>query len=156
MNRTDGGRRQEFQRKVPVGDGIHSIRHRPVEAEKLRRHLAVGRKAGTGKRGGAKRRFVHASARVGVPAPIPADHLDISEEMMPKRHRLCRLQMGEARHHRVGVLLGRFDQCALQVLQLAVDGVDGGPGPETEIGCDLIVSTAPRVQPAGGLPDLFR
>ena len=89
--------------EVAVGYGVERIGHRPVEAERLRGHVAVERKRGAGKRRGAERRFVQPLARVGKPAAVARRHLDIGEQMMAEGHRLRRLQMGEAGHHRAGM-----------------------------------------------------
>ena len=153
VNRTDCGRRQEFQRKVTVGDGIHRIRHWPVEAEKLRRHLAVGRKAGAGKRGGAKRRFIETCARIGKTATIAAEHLDIGHQVKAEGHGLRCLQMGEPRHQRVGMFFGAAQQHGLQAGQRLVHGIDQLANPEPEIGRHLIIARACRMQPTRRLAD---
>jgi hypothetical protein len=41
---------------------------------------------------------------------IAAEHLDIGHAVMAEGDRLRRLQMGEARHHRLGMLLGRVEK----------------------------------------------
>ena len=92
-------------------------------------------------------------ARVGEPAAVARRHLDVSEKMMPERHRLRGLQMREARHHRAGVLQRLLGQRLLVVAEQPVDVVDPRPHPQPEIGRDLIVARARGVQPAGGRPD---
>src|SRR3546814_5887350 len=72
----------------------------PVEAKRLRRHEAVGRKAGSGKRRRAKRAFVQPCPRIGKAAKVAARHFMIGHQMMAQRHRLRHLQMGEARKDR--------------------------------------------------------
>jgi hypothetical protein len=51
--------RQELQREIAVGHGVERIGHRPVEAQRLRRHVAVDREGRARKRRGAERAFVH-------------------------------------------------------------------------------------------------
>ena len=104
VHRGDRRRRQEFQREVAVGHGVERVGRRPVEAERLGGHVAVDRKRGAGERGGAERAFVQPLARVGKAAAVARRHLDIGQQMMAEGHRLRRLQMGEARHHRAGML----------------------------------------------------
>ena len=100
---------KRLHREVAVGHGVERIRRRPVEAERLRRHVAVERKRRAGERRRAERHFVEALARIGKTAAVARRHLDIGQQMMAEGHRLRRLQMGEARHHRAGMLerLGR-------------------------------------------------
>ena len=45
---------------------------------------------------------------------VAREHLEIREQVMGERHRLRDLQVREARHHRLGVLLGEVEQRALQ------------------------------------------
>ena len=45
--------------------------------------------------------------------PVPREHLKVSEQMMAQCHRLRHLEMREARHHRLGMLLGAIDKRAL-------------------------------------------
>ena len=54
---------------------------------------------------------------------IALRHLHISEKMMAEGHGLGDLQVGEARHHRCGVLLRLPGQGELQLLQLGVEDV---------------------------------
>ena len=66
--------------------------------------------------------------------------------MMPERHRLRGLQMGEAGHHRAGVgeRLGR--QRALQADDLRVKRVKRVANPQFEVERDLIVARARGMQ----------
>ena len=72
---------------------------------------------------------------------------------MAKGHRLRRLQMRQARHHRGGMVVRLARQCALIARQHRVDLVDGVAQPQPKIGCDLIVSRARGVQPPRRWPD---
>ena len=72
--------------------------------------LAVDREAGAGQRRRAQRAFVQPRPRVGEAAAVARQHLVIGHQMMAERHRLARLQMGEARHDRRGMLLGAVEQ----------------------------------------------
>jgi hypothetical protein len=76
--------------------------------------------------------------------------------MMAERHWLRRLQMGEARHHRIGMFLGPRQQRALQAEQARRHFVDRIAHPEAEIGRHLIVAAARGMQPSGGRPDELR
>ena len=60
--------------------------------------------------------------------------------MMAERNRLGRLQMGEAGHDLVGVLLGLFDESGLVGCQHRINPVTGIAQPEPEIGRDLVIA----------------
>ena len=51
MHGGDRSRRQRLHHEVAVGDGVERIRRRPVEAERLRGHVAVEIERGAGERG---------------------------------------------------------------------------------------------------------
>ena len=72
---------------------------------------------------------------------------------MSQGHRLGRLQVSEARHHRAGMLQGPLRQHLLQGRQRCICGIDGVANIEPEIRRDLIVAGARGVQPAGGRAD---
>ena len=144
---------ERLQHEVAVGDRVERIRHRPVEAERLRGHVAVERERGAGERGGAERRFVEPLARIGEAAAVARRHLDIGEEMVAEGHRLRGLQMREARHHGRGVFERLLGERALVGGKRRVEGVDRGPHPEPEIGRDLVVARARGMQPPRRRPD---
>ena len=75
--------------------------------------------------------------------------------MMAERHRLRGLQMGEARHHGVGVLERLFGERALIGGERRIDLVDRVAHPQPEIGRNLIVARARGMQPPGRRPDQF-
>ena len=73
--------------------------------------------------------------------------------MVPERHRLRRLQMGEARHHGIRVLLGALEQGRLQVPQQTVGAIERVAHPKAQVGRDLVVARARGVQLAAGIAD---
>ena len=73
--------------------------------------------------------------------------------MMPERHRLRGLQMGEARHHGGGMLQRPLHQRVLERGQRRVGLVDGVADIEPEIGRHLVVARARGVQPSRGGAD---
>ena len=115
--------------------------------------IAVDRKRRAGERGGAERAFVEPLARIGEAAAVARRHLHIGQQMMAERHRLRRLQMGKARHHRRGVIERLLRQRPLIGRERGVDLVDGVAHPEPEVGRDLIVARARGMQAPGGRPD---
>jgi hypothetical protein len=111
----DRARGEEFEREIARRDRVEGIRHWPVEAQRLGRHGAVDRERCAGEGGSTERRFIEPLAAIGQTAAVAAEHFDIGQQMMAEGHRLGRLEMGKARHDRVGVLLGFGDQDALQL-----------------------------------------
>ena len=155
MHGGDGAGRQCLQHEVAVGDGVERVRHRPREAERLRRHGAIDRKRGAGERRGAERTFVEARARIGEAATVARRHLDIGEQMVPEGHRLRRLQMGETRHDSIGMFKGLFRERTLIGGEVGVEAIDGVADPQPEIGRNLIVARARGMQPTCRRPDQF-
>ena len=90
---------------------------------------------------------------VGEAAPVAAEHLDVGQQVVAEGDRLGGLQVGVARHDGRGMGLGLTDQRRLQIAQLSVQGVDRLAHPEPEIGRDLVVARARRVQAPGRLAD---
>ena len=74
--------------------------------------------------------------------------------MMAERHRLRRLQVGEARHHRVGMFVGARDQRVEQAAEGRARLIDRVAHPQAEIGRDLVVAAARGVEPPGDRADL--
>ena len=153
MHDGDSAGRQRFQHEIAVGDGVERVRHRPRKAERLRGHAAIDRERRAGQRGGAERAFVEAGPRIGEAAAVARRHLHIGEQMMAEGHRLRGLQMGEARHHRVGILQRLLGERALIIGERGVKTVDRVAHPEPEVGRHLIVARARGVQPPGRRPD---
>ena len=91
---------RKLEGEIPVRDGVERIRHGPVEAESGGRHLPVDGKGGAGQRRRPEGAFVHPHAGIGEAAPVAPEHLDIGQHVMTPGHRLCDLEVGEARHQR--------------------------------------------------------
>ena len=88
--------------------------------------MPVDREGGAGQRRSAERALVEARAGIAEPAPVAPEHLHVGEAMVAEGDGLGRLQVGEARHHRTGMLLRAGEQRVLQPgerLQRLVGGV---------------------------------
>ena len=116
---------------------------------------AIERKGSAGKRAGAKWAFVETHAGIGKAAAVARRHFHIGEQMVAEGHRLRRLQMGKAGHHRAGMIERLLGERALIGGERRVDVVDRVAHPELEIGRDLIVARARGMQPPGCRPDQF-
>ena len=145
--------RERLEREVAIGDAVERIGGRPVEVKRLRGHVAVDRERGAGERGGAKRTFVEALARVLEAPRVAPQHLDIGHEMMAEGDRLRRLQMGEARHDHRGAVERPGGERPLQLGDLGEDRVDRVAHPEAEIDRDLVVARARGVEAPGRRAD---
>ena len=117
--------------------------------------MPVDRETGAGQRGASERALIHSHPAIGKARDIPLKHFKIGQQMMAERHRLGDLEMGEARHHRVGMLLGALDEGALKPVDGAYGLVACSAHPQAEVRRDLVVAGARRVQPPGGRPDQF-
>ncbi len=152
----DGGdrrRAQGFEGEVPVGHRVQGIGRGPIEAQRLGRHLAVDGKGRAGQGGGAQGALVHPRARVGEAAGVAAEHLHIGHQVVAECHRLGRLQVGEARHERVGVGGRAVDQGALKSAKAADRLFAGAAHPEAKIERHLVIARASGVQPSRGVSD---
>jgi hypothetical protein len=87
------------------------------------------------------------------PRAVAPEHLVISQQVVPERHRLCGLQVGEAGHDAVGVFRRGSDKRPLQRFQPGVSLVDRVPHPQLEVGRHLIVAAARGVQATGPFAD---
>ena len=129
------------------------LRRRPVEAQRLGRHVPVDGKGGAGERGRAQRAFVEPRAGIREPAAVALEHLDIGQQMVAEGDGLGRLQMREARHRQVEMRLGLARQGELQGGERRVRAVDPVAHIELEVGRHLVVARAGRMQPPGRLAD---
>ncbi len=94
----DGRRRQEFEDKIPVADGIDAVSVAGGKAQLGRRISPVdgkgGSRQGPGPQGGA----VGPASAIPEPLPVPLQHLEIGQEMVGKEDGLGPLQVGIAGH----------------------------------------------------------
>lgn len=153
MNRGQARCRQGFHREVAIGDRIEGIALGAVETKGGRGHGAVDRKCRAGERGRAERAFVEALAGIGKPSPVAPEHLDIGQRMMAEGDRLGTLQMGKTRHRGCGMTLGLVEERGLKRAKSMVEFIDGVTDKELEVGRDLIISRACRVQPSSHRSD---
>ena len=153
VHRHDRARRQRLEDEVAIGDRIERVRRRPVEAQRLGRHVAIDRIGRARQRRRPERALVEPPARVAQPAAVASQHLHIGQQMMAERHRLRALQMGEARHDRFGLGIGPFDQRQLQHLDLRQQRIDRIAHIESEIRRHLVVARARRMQASGRIAD---
>ncbi len=149
----DRGGGERLQDEVAVGDAVERVVGRLVEAERLRCRLPVDGERRAGERRRAERALVEPRARVGEPAAVAAEHLDVGEQVMAEGDGLRRLQMREARHDGRRMCLGLADERQLQCRQRRVERIEAFAHVEPEVGRHLIVARARRMQPPGGRAD---
>src|SRR4051794_41923085 len=73
--------------------------------------------------------------------------------MMAQSHRLGHLEVSEAGHHRLGMLLGPLDEDTLEIADRIDSLIAGIADPQPKIGCDLVVPRPCRVKPSGSRAD---
>ena len=115
--------------------------------------LAVDGEGRAGKGRRTQRQPVDAAAGVGQAPGIAREHLHIGQQVVAEGDGLRHLQVGEAGHDRVGMLLGQRQQRFLQRTQQGQDLVGGVTQPQADVGGDLVVARAGRVQALAGVAD---
>ena len=156
MRSGDRGDRQEFDGEVAVGNGIDRVAGRFAEAECGGSHVPVDRIAGAGECCSADRRFVQVLDGMAHARAIAAEHFDICHAVMAEGYRLGGLEVREARHDRVGVLLGAIEESGDEAGQCRFRPGKLFLHPEAEVERDLVVARTGGVQPAGGRTDQRR
>ena len=119
-------------------------------------HVPVDRIAGAGECRSADRRFVQVLDGMANARAIAAEHFDIGHAVMAEGDRLGGLQVREARHDRVGMLLGAIEESGDEAGQRLLRSLQLFLHPEAEVERDLVVARAGGVQPAGGRTDQRR
>ena len=152
----DRRRSQGLEREIAVRDAVERVGHRPVEAEHFGGPVAIDRERRAGQRRRPERALVEPLARIGEPAAVARQHLDVGQQMMAEGDRLRRLQMREPRHHHGCMRLGLARQRHLQLRKPSVEGIDGIAHPQPEVGRHLIVTRPRRVEPLARIPDQSR
>ena len=127
----------------------------PSKPSSRGRGLAIERVAGAGQRARTERRDVEPRARIGQPATVALGHLDVGEQVMGEQHRLGRLDVGRAGQDGRPVTLGEADQRPLEVDERGIEVVDRPARPQPQVGGDLVVPRAARVESTGQRPDLL-
>ncbi len=110
MDHGDAAGGQQLDDAVAIGDRIERVRTGRGEPEVVGQLDSIDGKAAPGERAGAQRRDVGTAQRILDPAAVPAEHLDVGEQMVGEQDGLRSLRVGIARHHRVEVLLGPGNQ----------------------------------------------
>jgi len=129
---------------------------RPIDAQRIGGHVAVARERRAGECGRPERGFVETLAGVGKPAAVTSGHLHRGQQVMSECDRLRSLQVREPGHQGAGVRQRLFGKGTLIGGKCNVERVDGVAHPQSEVGRDLVITRAGRVQPAGRLPDQLR
>src|SRR5207237_1434503 len=153
MNHDQRGVCFEFDCEIAVRDGVDRVLAELFEAELARDVLAVDRIARAGEGGAAERQSIDAATAINESFDIAREHRIVGHQMMTECHRLRDLQMREARHYRVRMRLSEVDQCAPQCNKLPNQCVDRTAQPQSQIGGDLIVARACRVQSLSRVTD---
>ncbi len=87
---------------------------------------------------------------------VALHHLKISSHVMRQRHRLRFLQMSEARHVGLGVLLHDAEDRPEEIFKELHGLIDLISDVEPHVQRDLVVTAAPRVKLLSGIADALR
>jgi hypothetical protein len=84
---------------------------------------------------------------------VARKHLEPGQQVVAEGHRLGRLQVGEAGHHRVRLGVRQAQQALLQAGDFGQDQVDFVPQPEADVGGYLVVARTAGMQLLAGDAD---
>ncbi len=140
--------RDKLDGEVAIRNGVERIPANTVEAKFPRDKFAVDWKAGAGQCGGPERQAVDAFAAIYHSVFVAREHFDVRHHVVAKCYRLRHLQMGEARHDGLGMGQGLSGEGHLQILDLTVEVIHHVANIKPEIGCNLVIARACRMQSA--------
>jgi hypothetical protein len=136
----DGRSSQRLDGEVARRDRIQRVAHRSFEPEFLRGHVPVDWEGRAGQRCRTQRILVHPPPGILEALAVARQHFHIGKAVVAECHRLRRLQMSEARHDHVGMLLRLLCEGPLQCGDLLVQMVDRIPYIKPEVGRHLVVA----------------
>ncbi len=136
----------ELQHEVAIARGVEAVGRHLLEAQPLGHVVAVDRQAGARQGRGAEGQAVGPPPAVGQPLPIALELLAIGQPVMRGQDRLGTLQVGIAGQDHVGIGIAAADQRPLHVRQPLINFVNRLADPKPQVGRDLIVAAAGRVQ----------
>ncbi len=139
--------------EVPPGDRVDRVRGDLAEAELARDRTAVGVEVDPRQRARAERQAPGLALGEGEARAVAREHPEVGQQMVAEIDRLGALQVGVAGHRPVEVLLGARQQRRPSGPSIAALGVGRALARvHREIGHDLVVARARRVQPPADRP----
>ena len=145
----------EFEHHVAMAHGVDAVRAHALKAEFLGHQGAVVGECGTGHSAATQRKFAVEFQEVVEALHVAAHGKEHAHQVMAEVDGLCLLQVSVARHHLAEILLGqvenRFHQAHFESADLggAVTHV------KFEVGADLVVTAAARVDLFAECTDAF-
>ena len=137
----------ELQREVAVAHGVETVGGHGVES-KPRGHVGPVDRQTRARQ--ARRRPAAARWRGGEQSAsrcaVALELLAVRQPVVRGQNGLCPLEMGVAGQDHVGIRIAPAHERLLQRRQAAVDLVDARADPEPQVGGDLIVSAAGRME----------
>ena len=143
----------ELDGEIPIGHRVEGIVAERFEAELARDPRPIDRERRARERRAAERKAVDAPPAIAQTLGVAREHRLVGEQMMTERDRLRDLQMRVAGHDRFGVPFGERDESPPQRCERFGERVDLAAKPEPQVGRDLIVARASRVQALAGVAD---
>ena len=156
MHHGDGTGVLKIEQVIAVGDGIERVGDRAREAQELRGAGAVERVGRAGERRGAERVGVGGRTCRDQARMVAHEHPEVREQVVGEKHRLGVLEVRVAGHHDVEVLLGSVEQDAAQRHVAGDQVVAEVLGEQADVGGDLVVAGAARVEARAGGADVAR
>ena len=142
-----------FRHEVPIGHRVQRVLRNGVKAQHFARYFAVDGVGSPRERRAAQRHDVHALSERRKSVKIAQEHLRIRVEVLRAVDGLRLSQMRKSGHDIFDGLLRAGEQSGDDRLQRLDRAVGGSAGIQAEIGRDLVVARARRVQLLAHLPD---
>ena len=140
MGHDQRGSGAEFDGKVAVRDGVQRVVADILETERGGDVLTIDRESGAGQGGGAQRQAVDAFSAILHALGIAPEHFHVRHHVVSEGDRLRHLQVGEARHDGLGMLIGQVQQGQAQGAQEQGNVVDGAAYVQADVGGNLVVA----------------
>ena len=153
MHHQNGQGGEQLNGVVPVGNRVHGVVGGLPEAQSLGRLEPVHRVGGSGQSAGPQGALVQPLQAVLQPGHIPLEHIGVGHHVVAEGGWLGPLEMGVARHHRIGVLPGFLFQHLLQIQDHGDNDRDFLLHIQAGVHRHLVVPGAGGVQALARVPD---
>jgi len=155
VHHEDGGGCIEFNEVIPVAHSIDAIGRDPRKIQISRSPLHIDGQSCAGQRRTSQRQHIGALKTPVEAFIIPPEHLIVSHEMMRQQDGLGVLQMGEAGHDHIEVLLCHGHQDPLQFMQKSTALDEDVAQVKAHVEAYLIIAAPRRMKLATHFADLL-
>ena len=155
MDHHQAGSGAKFNGEITIGNRVQGVFCRFVESQQFCCVVAINGVGGARQSSGAQGGLVEPLATIQHAAIVPLQHFVPGQQVVAEGDRLGGLQVGKAGHYRAGLSLRQLYQARLQSGNFAADKFDLPAQIQTDIGGDLVVARATRMQLFAGDADFF-